>query len=235
LFLSSGNNVRPVQDMTRRCVTIHLSPECEVPAARSFQRPDLVREVLRERERFVAAALTIVLAWIQAGRPQSECHQLAGFAEWCQLCQQPLMWLGVADPTLSVFEAIADDPDRELLRRLLREWEAVFGPREARVRDALWQTTACRFECAGLEDALRDIAEERGEINRRKLGWWMCRHEGRVVDGRRFVRASGNRSAQAWRVESVSLVSSVLEASSAESDSDVNEAREDYRRATRGA
>lgn len=51
LFLSSGNNVGPVQDMTRRCITIHLDPGCEVPAARSFKRPELVRDVLRERGR----------------------------------------------------------------------------------------------------------------------------------------------------------------------------------------
>lgn len=49
LFLSSGNNVGPVQDMTRRCITIHLDPGCEVPAARSFKRPYLVRDMLRER------------------------------------------------------------------------------------------------------------------------------------------------------------------------------------------
>ena len=36
LFLSSGNNVGPVQDMTRRCITIRLDPGCEMPAARSF-------------------------------------------------------------------------------------------------------------------------------------------------------------------------------------------------------
>jgi len=54
LFLSSGNNVGPVQDMTRRCITINLSPECEVPAARSFKRPNLVRDVLRERGRYVS-------------------------------------------------------------------------------------------------------------------------------------------------------------------------------------
>ena len=40
LVLSSGNNVGPVQDMTRRCITIHLSPNCEVPAARPFERPE---------------------------------------------------------------------------------------------------------------------------------------------------------------------------------------------------
>lgn len=60
-----------------------------------------------------------------------------------------------------------------------------------------------------LKEVLHDIADERGEINRRKLGWWLKRHAGRIVDGQRFVRASGNRSAEAWRVESVSTVSSV--------------------------
>ena len=50
-------------------------------------------------------------------------------------------------------------------------------------------------------EVLKDIAEERGEINRRKLGWWISRHAGRIVDGRRFVRSSGNRSAEAWQVE----------------------------------
>jgi len=69
LFLSSGNNVGPVQDMTRRCMTIRINPGCETPAARTFKRPDLVREVSRERGRYVSAALTIVRAWLpRAGR-----------------------------------------------------------------------------------------------------------------------------------------------------------------------
>ena len=79
LFLSSGNNVGPVQDMARRCITIHLAPQCEVPAAREFQRPELVREVLRERGRYVSAALTIVRAWIVAGRPKTSCKALGRF------------------------------------------------------------------------------------------------------------------------------------------------------------
>jgi hypothetical protein len=76
LFLSSGNNVGPIQDMTRRCITIHLSPECETPATRNFQRPNLVRDVLHERGRYVSAALTIVRAWIVAGKPKTACKTL---------------------------------------------------------------------------------------------------------------------------------------------------------------
>jgi hypothetical protein len=213
LFLSSGNNVGPVKDMTRRCIPIRLDPGCETPAARSFARPELVREVLRERGRYVSAALTIVRAWIAAGRPKTTCKSLAGYGEWSDLCRQPLLWLNCADPTVSVFEAMAEDPDRETLGRLLTAWQLVFGKTPAMVRDAVKQASVFHDEHVELREVLRDIADERGEINRRKLGWWIRRHAGRIVDGRRFVRASGNRSAEAWQVdvmESVLPVSSVF-------------------------
>jgi len=135
LFLSSGNNVGPVQDMTRRCITIRLSPQCEVPAARTFQRPDLVRDVLRERGRYVSAVLTIIRAWIAAGRPMTPCKALASYGDWSDLCRQPLLWLGCADPTASVFEAMTEDPDRGDLgapaRRLARSirQDAGYGAR----------------------------------------------------------------------------------------------------------
>jgi hypothetical protein len=212
LFLSNGNNVGPVQDMTRRCISIHLDPGCETPAARRFKRPDLVQEVLRERGRYVSAALTIVRAWIVAGRPKTACRPLAGYGDWSDLCRQPLLWLNCADPSLSIFEAMSEDPDRETLGRLLMAWQSVFGRMPAMVRDAVKQTQGPLDEQIELREVLHDIADERGEINRRKLGWWIRRNAGRIIDGRRFVRASGHRSAEAWQVEemkSVSPVSSV--------------------------
>lgn len=215
LFLSSGNNVGPVQDMTRRCITIRLSPQVEVPAARTFRRPDLVRDVLRERGRYVSAALTLIRAWIAAGRPKTECRALASYGDWSDLCRQPLLWLGCADPTASVFEAMRDDPDRETLARLLNAWHATFGKTPAMVRDAVKQASPYHEQDSELREVLRDIADERGEINRRKLGWWIRRHAGRIVDGLRIVRASGggNGSAERWCVERVEEVSPVLSVS----------------------
>lgn len=207
LFLSSGNNVGPVQDMARRCITIRLDPSMETPATRTFTRPDLVRDLLRERARYVAAALTIVRGWIVAGKPKTECKSLASYGEWSDLCRQPLLWLGCKDPTTSVFDAMAEDPDRETLARLLTAWHSVFGKTPTMVRDAVKKTHLSQNEHAELREVLHDIADERGEINRRKLGWWIKRHAGRIVSGLRFVRSSGNSSAEKWRVESVSPVS----------------------------
>jgi hypothetical protein len=209
LFLSSGNNVSPIKDMARRCITISLNPEVEIPATRSFKRPNLIAEILNERERYVAAAITIIRAWIIAGKPKIECKSLAGFGDWSDLCRQPLLWLGLADPAASIFEAIKEDPDRETLGRLLRAWSSVFGKTEAMVRDAVKRAMLAGFENQELSEILHDIAGERDTINNRKLGWWIKRHTGQIVDGLRFVKSNSEGSAERWRVESVSSVSSV--------------------------
>jgi hypothetical protein len=209
LLLSSGNNVGPTADMTRRCITINLDPGCETPATRSFQRPNLVAEVMQERGRYVSAALTIVRAWIATGRPNSQCKPLAGFGEWSELCRQPLLWLGYPDPAQSAFEGMANDPDRELLGRVLAGWHAEFGTSAMLVR-AVAAQTAIGEPGSGLEElheAFLDIAAERGSINTRKLGKWMTRNAGRIVDGLKLVKAQKTRNAENWRVESVRSVS----------------------------
>lgn len=222
LFLSSGNHVGPVKDMTRRCITIRLKPNCETPAARNFKRPELVREVLQERGRYVSAALTIVRAWIAADRPRTGCRALAGYTEWSDLCRQPLLWLGCPDPAVSVFKAMLDDPDRETLGRLLRAWQAAFDRMPGMVRDAVKLVETSRSKHQELFEVLRDIAEERSQINRRKLGWWIKRHVGQIVDGLCFVRSSGNRSAEAWKVEVVESVLPVLSVSTSSNAKTVN-------------
>ena len=199
LFLSSGNNVSPIRDMTRRCITISLNPQVEAPATRTFKRPDLQRELAKQRTRYVSAALTIMRAFFVAGRPLALCKALAGFGDWSDMCRQPLLWLGLADPATSIFEAMAEDPDRELLDRLLAVWHRHFPTTAAMVRSLMIRVPNDK----DLEEVLRDIAEERGEINRRRLGWWLKRHEGRVVNGLRLLKDSGSGNASAWRVEAV--------------------------------
>lgn len=207
LFLSSGNNVTPIKDMARRCITINLNPQVEIPAARVFKRPNLIEEVLLAREDYVSAAITIIRAWITIGKPRSKCKSLAGFGDWSDLCRQCLLWLDCADPATSIFEAIKEDPDRELLGRLLKAWQMTFGNVPAMIREAVGKSPLHGNE--ELKEILHDIADERGEINRHRLGRWIKRHEGQIVDGLRFARSSGKTSAERWCVESVSSVSSV--------------------------
>lgn len=206
LILSSGNNVGPVKDMTRRCITITLNPNCEIPAAREFKKPDLLSDLINERSKYVAAALTIIRAWITAGRPKKACKSIANYNEWSDFCRQPLMWLGLPDPTQSMFESMSDDPERETLRRLLDAWYECFGHSPKMLREVLGANgLPPSAPIQELREILHDIAGERDfSINRRRLGWWMKNHAGQIVAGRRLVKEKGNRSAEAWKVEEVS-------------------------------
>ncbi len=204
LLLSSGNNVDPVGDMTRRCITINLDPMCEIPAARTFKNPDLLTNLYRERGRYVSAALTIIRAWIVAGRQKRECRALASFGDWSDLCRQSLLWLGEPDPAESLFLALMEDPDRDILGQLLKYWYLRFGSTPKMIRDVVSDAMDLNNDSQELRAILEDIAGERDGINRLRLGWWIKRHANRPVDGLRFVSAGGSRSAQAWKVVSVS-------------------------------
>lgn len=199
LFLSSGNNVDPVRDMTRRTVTITLDPACEIPAARDFVKQP-VSEVRTNRGHYVSLALTIVRAWICAGKPKTECKSIATYADWSDYCRQPLFWLGLPDPAACIFEAMMEDPDRELLGDFLRAWFDRFGQVPTSVKEA-----TCLFKSSDtLREIIGDIAGERdGSIDRKRLGWWIKRHAGRVVNGLRLAKDTATHNAAKWKVESV--------------------------------
>jgi len=102
-----------------------------------------------------------------------------------------------------------DDPDRELVGDFLQAWFAKFGKTPALVKDAISAAQARGINCnhphESLLEAITDIAGERdGSINRKRLGWWIKRHAGRVVNGLRFVQDKSVTSNTAkWKVESV--------------------------------
>lgn len=208
LFLSSGNNVGPIHDMTRRCLTINLDPVCEHPATRTFKRPDLLTDLSKERHSYVSAALTIVRAWVLANRPKTECKSLASYTTWSELCRQPLLWLGLPDPASKIFLTMDEDPDRDLLGRLLHVWKDNFRNTPKMVRDAV--NRAEETYQGEFYEVLMDIAGDRKGINRKILGHWIKRHARQIVDGMRFIPAGGSRSAAGWRVETIQSVPSVL-------------------------
>jgi len=216
LFLSSGNNVGPVADMTRRCLTIHLDPNCESPAERRFSRPSLLEDVGRGRGRYVSAALTVIRAWIVAGCPESACPSVATYSGWSAWCRQSLLWLGLPDPANALFEAMKADPERELLGRVLGGWYTQIGDSPIQLRAVVSRLAVGLKDAEDFRDALLEVAGDRDRVNTRRLGRWAARNSGRIVDGHRLVRAPKTRNVESWRVESVMSVESVRPASSEE-------------------
>jgi len=203
LVLSSGNNVQPIDDMTRRCITINLVSASEMPAQRSFSRPNLTEEVLSRREEYVSAALTVVTAWVHAGRPMSPGKPVASFGKWSDLCRQPILWLGHPDPASSIFHAIQKDPGRELLARLLENWHALIGSTPMAVRALLKHLNKLGDPGAQLQEVLEDIGGDRAGVNARRLGHWLKRHSNRPVGGKFLVAANQSSQSTQWAVRTI--------------------------------
>lgn len=203
LFLGSGNNVGPVRDLLRRVLTIHIDPRTATPSTMKYSS-NPVEKVRKNRGKYVAAVLTIIQAWRSAGSPLSECESIVTFGgKWSEYCRQPLMWLGLPDPASGLLEQVKHDPDGEALGRLLSEWYRAFGSSPTTVRKAV--------DAAGYNDDLKDAirefpVEERGHINRSKLGWVLKKNANRIINGMEFQRDEAD-GRTAWRVTCAKVTS----------------------------
>jgi hypothetical protein len=197
LFLGSGNNVGPVRDLLRRVLTIHIDPRCATPATLNY-RGNPVEKVRRGRGKYVAAVLTIIQAWRNAGSPCGPVENIVSFSgAWSDYCRHPLIWLGHPDPATALIEQVRHDPDADALGTLMTEWYATFGSVATTVRKAV---DTASYPRGSLLDAMREFpVEERGEINRSKLGWLLRKNANRIVNGFEFQQATAD-GRTAWRV-----------------------------------
>lgn len=197
LFLGSGNNVGPVRDLLRRVLTIHIDPRCATPATMTYKNFP-VEKVRKQRGRYVAAVLTIILAWRKAGSPRAAVESIVTFGgAWSDYCRHPLMWLGHPDPATALLEQVKHDPDADSLAGLMTEWKSAFGTMPTTVRKAV---DRAEMSYPDLLDAIREFpVEEKGSINRSKLGWLLKKNANRIVGGFVFQQSTAD-GRPAWRV-----------------------------------
>ncbi len=197
LFLGSGNNVGPVRDLLRRVLTIHIDPRCATPATITYKNFP-VEKVRKQRVRYVAAVLTIILAWRKAGSPRAPVESIVTFGgAWSDYCRHPLMWLGHPDPATALLEQVKHDPDADSLAGLMAEWRSAFGAMSTTVRKAV---DRAEMSYPDLLDAIREFpVEEKGSINRSKLGWLLKKNANRIVGGLAFQQSTADGRV-AWRV-----------------------------------
>jgi putative DNA primase/helicase len=195
---ATGNNISLKGDMVRRGLTCNLDTLSERPELRSFGR-DPLRQAMGDRESYVAAALTIIRAYLAAGSP-AVCGSIGSYSGWSAMVRSPLIWLGQPDPVASMESSREDDPELADIRELLSLWTEYLDLDQRYTASRIIEI-ACQpllpndFNRQPFKELLLRIAgDQQGIVVSKRLGWWLRRISGRVVDGHRLGTGRVNKA-----------------------------------------
>jgi putative DNA primase/helicase len=187
---ATGNNLQLRGDMTRRAVVCNLDAGVERPELRAFTlKPTDI--VSADRGKYVAAALTVVRAYMAAGSP-GKLAPIGSYDDWSDMVRSALVWLGEADPVASMEKAREEDPQLMEIKEVFGQWE------ECLSLDTKYTTRAIvarseedfgnsDYRFPDLHDAMMKVAGNGGRISSKSLGRWLMRNQGRVVNSLKII------------------------------------------------
>jgi putative DNA primase/helicase len=210
LFFATGNNLLLIDDMPRRAVIGRLDARTERSELREFETEDPVVTLKRERPRYVAAALTVLRAFIAAGGPEQR-KQLGSFEEWSRLVRDALIWVGEPDPVHTMERVREQDPQRAALAAVLEQWNAIVGTKRASAKELIDHAIEFdpknrgldvrRFRYPEFREALLAVAGDAGNINSRRLGKWLSTNKDRIVNSLRIIADGTTEGIARYRLQ----------------------------------
>lgn len=205
VLLITGNNISTRGDTFRRVLKARLDAKEETPYLRAFSLNP--REYcLAHRHELVVAALTIIRAWVTAGRPQVAQGNTASFEEWDRLVRQPLAWLAnqegltresdvpvLCDVAVVFTQAAAEAPHKEKLRAVLQAWASAHGIGQ---RKRMCAREFCKQLSGGFDQeqdelhmAVADAVGKPGHLlDSTTVGYWLKKHRGERMNDLWFER-----------------------------------------------
>lgn len=209
LVTISGRNVAFRGDAAGRTLRCRMVTPLERPDEdRVWKYPQLERHVTAHRGEIVTQILTVVRAYLVAGRP-CEMRPLRMYYEWGAMAREPLVWLGMVDPVESITkQRVESDSDLAAYGELTHAMYEAFGDRPMTmaklVREAVaqgpWFDKRER-----LREAIQEVAgvEPTSARCSAALGYKLRKNAGRPIDGLVLDRAGkseGNASRSAGGV-----------------------------------
>jgi len=195
VWVATGNNMTLSTEIARRSVHIRMNPQRDLPWERqesAFRHPDLLDWVRSSRGRLVGAALTLVNAWLTAGRPTGK-KTIGSYEEWSRLMGGILAVADVPGFLANTHEFYEEaDTEAAVQRRLVAAWWEAFKEEEV--------GTAELFPIAETIEGLTfgRSTSERGQ--RTALGAYVAKVKDRVYNDYRVAKGSVRDNRQLWRL-----------------------------------
>jgi hypothetical protein len=206
VWLISGNNIQIGGDLDRRSLTCRIDAGMEHPERRTeFTIPNLGAHVRDHHGEIIAAILTLVRAWIVAGKPTNPLDRTDDYGPLIATVNGILDHVGI-DGVVGHPDTKRDgaDPEQDEWGGFLHALRDRFGTSPFTVSDIVNAAS----ELAGITyDSLPgDIGERLERGNRssagKSLSLWMKNRAHRFCDGLAVTPATGGRAKTTrWKVE----------------------------------
>lgn len=193
--IATGNNLNLRGDIVRRALVCRMDPQTDRPELRSIDQ-DLLKEAAERQKELVMAALTIIQAYILAGRPDLSLSPYGSFDEWSRTVRSALVWSGAADPCDTITRSRDLDPTRQQTEAVLSEWWRVFGDQSRTASQAIKLANSDQE----FREVLAQICDRRGALCSRALGGWLRAHRDCRVHDMVLSDGGMDHGAVRWRV-----------------------------------
>jgi putative DNA primase/helicase len=211
VWYATGNNVTIRGDIMRRVIPIRLEAKDERPEERSdFKHERLMQWVAENRGNLVADGLTILSAYLKAGKP-GRLKPLGSFEDWSDVVRSAINWATGIDPCGTRYEFASTDADTNVRVALIHAWEQEIDPenRGVTAAEALNQlrlslspnsiATYPRFHAV-----VQEISRTDALPNAKSLGRKIGTMKGRIVEGKYFY-GWPDHGTMRWQVRQVDI------------------------------
>ncbi len=194
--LLTSNNAILSKDLVVRSIRVRLDANIERPQDRNtFRHPCPYIYFSENRARLVSACLTILRAYVVAGRPKVDnVRAIGGFEVWARWVRDAVVWAGLPDcaPTRDglIVASEGDDDLAELFEALRNK----FGEYAFRAKDLAELTP---FDPLAII-VKSFVTSTKGELtpSARSIGWALQKHNGQVRGTLKLLAAThGNKIA----------------------------------------
>ncbi len=180
LVVATGNNPEVAGDVTRRALKCRLDARTERPDQLQYDF-DPRDEAYDNRAEIVVAGLTVIRAYLAAGRP-TPLDKIGSFEQW-NIIRETLVWLGMPDPAELREQIFDDDPQKGDLIDLLRSWRKAFGDEQLTISQ-ISELYERKGHQGAMEVVAALIAKTRfSEINARSIGKYLSSQIDRIAGG----------------------------------------------------
>lgn len=203
----TGNNMTLAPDTAQRSLHIRLQCDDEKPQLRSgFKYKNVVQTVKAQRAELLGAALTILKAYIAAGKPDMALEPWGSFEEWSRLVRGAIVWCGLPDPALAR-EELEDECDAQapFEHGLVEGWDELLilkgKPEGITAKEAIDFLESTKDACSTLREALATIAlpgKQLPTVN--KLGASLRRFKNLNRGGKMLKDEGSEKFAKRWYV-----------------------------------